>query len=280
MIDRREFVSSLLGLGALSTFGGVSSSASAHENRKFGVQLYTLRTIFQADPIATLQAVADIGFTEVEFGGGGYDAMDASMLREALDRFDLVAPSAHIGYDALLNNLDASIAMVRTLGADTVVLPIMADQYRNEASWNEALHTINRIAAEVQAAGLGFAYHNHDFEFTVRPGGVSLFDRLLRETDPSSVGIELDLYWATYAGEDVAGLIDSLAGRLYAFHVKDMLADRGMAAVGAGTIDFANLLNRPASAAVRHLYVENDRAPTPYLPDITASLATLRSLGL
>jgi hypothetical protein len=57
-----------------------------------------------------------------------------------------------------------------------------------------------------------------------------------------------------------------------------MRPDRSMAAVGAGTVDFAALFKLKGSAGVRHFYVENDQAPAPYLPDITTSFRTLRAL--
>src|SRR3546814_18417560 len=62
--------------------------------------------------------------------------------------------------------------------------------------------------------------------------------------------MELDLYWAVHAGADAAQLIDRLSTRLYAFHDKDMKKDKTMAAVGAGTIDFAALFKRPGASQV------------------------------
>ena len=267
----------LAGSGAAAALAFVPP-ASAAQLKAIGLQLYTVRDLFAKDPVATLEAVARIGYREVEFGGGGYEAMDPVLLRKTMDRLGLTAPSVHIGYDALLGRFDASLAMARALGATTVVLPYMTDEHRNEAGWAAALPNINRFAADLKKAGLGFAYHNHDFEFTARPGGVSLYDRLLRGTDPAIVKLELDLYWAAHAGEDLAALIGRLAPRLYAYHVKDMRADRSMTAVGQGTIDFAKLFALKGSAGVRHFYVENDQAPAPYLPDITTSFRTLRAL--
>ena len=246
--------------------------------KAIGLQLYTVRDLFAKDPVATLEAVARIGYREVEFGGGGYEAMDATMLRRAMDRLGLRAPSIHVGYDALLGDIEGTVARARTLGAGTVVLPYMTAEHRTLSGWSAALPKIARIGARLRTAGLGFAYHNHDFEFTETPGGVSLFDRLLAATDPRDVRIELDLFWAAFAGQDVGALIDRLGARLYAFHVKDMRADRTRAAVGQGTIDFAALFRRKGAAGVRHFYVENDRAPAPYLPDITTSFNTLRAL--
>lgn len=274
IVNRRHVLAGAGGIAAL----GVTGIAQAAQIKAVGIQLYTVRDLFQKDPVKTLGDIARIGYKEVEYGGGGYDAMDHKLLRRTTDRLGLKAPSVHVPYEALLASFDKQVEMAKTLGADTVILPYMIDKYRTEAGWNEALPNINRFATDLRKAGLGFAYHNHDFEFTVKPGGVSLYERLLRATDPALVKIELDLYWVGHAGEDVGGWIDRLGPRLYAYHVKDARADGSMTAVGAGKTDFAALFARRGSAGVRHFYVENDQAPAPYLPDITTSFRTLKAL--
>ncbi len=278
MLDRRTLLAGAGSATALAVMGRLVPAAHAAQIKAVGIQLYTVRDISQKDPAGTLAAIAKIGYREIEFGGGGYDTMDPAMLRRAMDEAGLRCPSLHIGYDALLGQFDKSVAMARALGAQTVVLPYMTDQHRTEAGWNAALPNFNKFARELKKAGFGFAYHNHDFEFTNKPGGVTLYDRFLKETDPALVKIELDLYWAKRAGQDLAALIDRLNTRLYSYHVKDMRADGSMAAVGTGTIDFAALFKRKASAGVHHFYVENDQAPAPYLPDITTSFKTLQTL--
>jgi sugar phosphate isomerase/epimerase len=277
MISRRNLMAGG-GAAALTLACAPIRPASAARIETIGLQLYTVREMFANDPVGTLEQVARIGYREVEFGGGGYDAMDPAMLRAAMDRLGLRAPSIHVGYDALLRQFDKSVAMAKTLGADTVVLPYMGTEHRNEQGWQAALPNFNRFAADLKETGLGFAYHNHDFEFTIRPGGTSLFERFLAATDPALVKVELDLYWAVFAGESPAALIERLAERLYAYHVKDLGADRKMAAVGEGTIDFAALFRLRGSGGVRHFYVENDQAPAPYIPDITTSFRTLSAM--
>ncbi|MEO7687891.1 MAG: sugar phosphate isomerase/epimerase [Sphingomonas sp.] len=277
ILNRRNL---LVGAGsaAVLALADLPVRAAAAQLKAIGIQLYTVRDIFAKDPVGTLKKIARIGYREVEYGGGGYDAMDHAMLRGTMDRLGLRAPSVHIGYDALLRKFDQSVTMAKALGADTVVLPYMTDEHRTEQGWQAALPNFNRFAADLKKAGLDFAYHNHNFEFTNKPGGTSLYDRFLKETDPALVKIELDLYWVAYAGEDPAALIDRLAGRIYAYHVKDMRADRAMAAVGQGTIDFSALFKLKGSAGVRHFYVENDQAPAPFLPDVTTSFQALRRL--
>jgi len=275
IISRRNL---LAGAGSVAAIGLAGQSASAVRLNAIGLQLYTVRDIFAKDPVGTLEKVARVGYREVEYGGGGYDAMDHAMLRKTMDRLGLRAPSVHVGYDLLLQKFDQSVTMAKTLGADTVVLPYMTDEHRTEQGWQAALPNFNRFATDLKKAGLGFAYHNHDFEFTNRPGGTSLYDRFLKETDPALVKTELDLYWAAHAGESLTALIERLSGRIYAYHVKDMRPDRSMTAVGKGTIDFAALFKLKGSDGVRHYYVENDQAPAPYIPDVTTSFQTLRAL--
>lgn len=278
MMNRRMLLGSAGAAAATTLFSPLMAPASAMQLKAIGLQLYTVRELFQKDPAATLEQVARIGYREVEFGGGGYLEMDPAMLRATTDRLGLRAPSVHVGYDALLRQFDRSVTIAKTLGADTIVLPFLSNEHRTEAGFATAMTNINRFAADLKTAGLGFAYHNHDFEFTNKPGGVSLFDRLVAGTDPALIKIELDIYWAAFAGESPAALIDRLRGRVYAYHVKDMRADRSMTAVGLGKIDFAALFKRKASAGVEHFYVENDQTPAPYLPDITTSFNTLRAL--
>src|SRR3546814_4613002 len=73
------------------------------------------------------------------------------------------------------------------------------------SDWSSDVCSSDRL----KKAGLGFAYHNHDFEFTMKPGGTSLFDTLIADADPALVQIELDLFWAVAAGEDPKAIIRS-----------------------------------------------------------------------
>jgi sugar phosphate isomerase/epimerase len=277
MIDRRSLLAGA-GAGAAFALFGAAGAAQAAKLGAIGLQLYTVRDVFEKDPVGTLEKIAKIGYREVEFGGGGYDKMDHALLRRTMDRLKLKAPSIHVPYPLLTDQFDAVVTMARTLGAETIVMPFLMPDQRAEAVFEGIAANLNTIGTKLRAAGFGFAYHNHDFEFLSQSRGVSLFERLMAVTDPAIVKFELDLYWAVRAGQDIPALVQRLAPRLYSFHVKDMKADRSMAAVGAGTIDFAAIFRLPGAAQVRHYYVENDQAPAPYFPDITQSFRTLRAL--
>lgn len=276
MISRRQWMAG--GAALATTLATGPLVASGLKPKPIGLQLYTVRELFSADPMGTLAKVAAIGYREVEYGGGGYDKMDHAALRKTMDRLGLVSPSIHVGYDALASDFDGAVKMAKTLGADTVVLPYMTEAHRNAEGWTAAVANFSRWAEALKKLGLDFAYHNHDFEFTVKPGGRSLFDTLVADTDPALVKLELDLFWAIAAGEDPKAIIKRLPGRIYAYHVKDRGPDGKMTSVGKGVIDFADIFTLNGIAGVKHFYVENDQSPAPYLPDIQTSFATLSRL--
>ena len=277
MLSRRQWLAGSAALATLAACAPVARGGAAAP-RPIGLQLYTVRELFSRDPHATLEQIAAIGYREVEYGGGGYDKMDHAALRATMDRLGLTSPSIHVGYEALAADLDGAVRMAKTLGADTIVLPWLTDAHRTAEGWRAALANFNPWAARLKEQGLGFAYHNHDFEFTVKHGGRSMFDALVAEADPELVGIELDLFWAVAAGEDPKAIIRRLPGRIYAYHVKDRTTDGKMTSVGEGTIDFADIFTLNEVAGVKHFYVENDQSPAPYLPDITTSFAALSRL--
>lgn len=276
MINRRQWMAG--GAALATTLAAGPLVARSFKSKPVGLQLYTVRELFSKDPMGTLEKVAGIGYREVEFGGGGYDKMDHAALRKTMDRLGLKSPSIHVGYEALAADFDGAVKMAKALGADTLVVPYMVDAHRNAAGWKAAVADFNRYAERLKKAGIGFAYHNHDFEFTVKPGGVSLFDMLIADADPALVKIELDLFWAIAAGEDPKAIIKRLPGRIYAYHVKDRTAEGKMTSVGKGVVDFADIFTLDGIAGVKHFYVENDQSPAPYLPDITTSFATLSKL--
>lgn len=276
MINRRQWMAGGAALGATLAAGPLM--AKSLKSKPIGIQLYTVRELFSKDPMGTLEKVAAIGYREVEYGGGGYDKMDHAALRKTMDRLGLTSPSIHVAYEALGSDFDGAAAMAKALGADTLVVPYMLDAHRNAEGWKAAVANFNRYAERLKKAGLGFAYHNHDFEFTLKPGGTSLFDTLIADADPALVRLELDLFWAVAAGEDPKAIIRRLPGRIYAYHVKDRTADGKMTSVGKGVIDFADIFTLNRTAGVKHFYVENDQSPAPYLPDIQTSFTTLSRL--
>ena len=231
---------------------------------RIGIQLYTLRSLMEKDVEATLAAVADIGYREVEFAGEF--GRTPARLRATLSRLDLSCPSRHVppefddGWDA---TLEASAALGNRY---VTVAWIPVEMRRSLDDWKRTAESFARAGEAARRAGLRFAYHNHDFEFAERAGRVP-FDVLLESTDPSLVAIELDLYWISKAGHDPLAYLARGAGtdRYKMVHVKDMDATpaRGMVDPGTGVLDFSRLLPAARAAGVEHYFVEHDHPGDP-----------------
>jgi sugar phosphate isomerase/epimerase len=195
-----------------------------------------------------------------------------------LDRHGLTAPSVHTGNsapDAWAKALDAA----HVIGHEYIVMPFIPVERRKTLDdWKRVAADFNRLAATAQAAGLQFAYHNHDFEFPLVEGRVP-YDVLLAETDPKLVQLEIDLYWMTKGGQDPLTYFARWPGRIPLVHVKDSLGppDNKMADVGAGTIDWKRIFARSAQGGIKHYFVEHDQPANP-LASITASCAYLKQL--
>ncbi len=241
--------------------------------RPIGIQLYTLRKPFAADPLGTLGRIRDIGYDAVEFAaplGSDFAGFAARMREIGLD-----CPSAHVGLTDMAEQPDAVLAMAKALGCRYLVMPyVMPDQ----RDWSSVISTLGAFAKRARAEGLRVAYHHHDFEFEA-VDGVRPFDRLVAETDPDFVDFELDVYWLRKGGEDPRAFIERMAGRVKLVHLKDMAPDGRMADVGAGTFDFSDLIQAADVAGAEHYFVEHDFPPVPWWPSVETSLAHLRTLG-
>jgi sugar phosphate isomerase/epimerase len=224
--------------------------------------LYTVRDETSHDFAGTLQRVAQIGYAGVEFAGyGNLTSLEMSAL---LAETKLKAVSTHLGLDALESpQLSASIRYCKDIDCSFIVLPFLSKEWRTQEGIRVLAPRLDAIGRQCQEYGITFAYHNHDFEFT-RVDGVFLLDYLLQATDPSLVKIELDVYWAAYAGVDPVSYLQVLADRVVLVHLKDMAADRSMTEVGKGILNIQQIC---AFAQARGLWgiVEHDYPQIPSL---------------
>jgi sugar phosphate isomerase/epimerase len=280
MIERRDFVRTM---GAVTLGQILQPRPPTPEPRApfrkidhVGLQLYTVRDEMKKDVEATIARVAATGYSEVEFAG--YFGKSPAEIRAMLDRHGLVAPSAHIGTiepDAWRQALDAA----HVIGHQYVVFPwIPVERRTGLDSYKKFAAEFNRAAEQARAAGLQFAYHNHDFEFAPVDGKLP-YDVLLTETDPKLVQMEMDLYWITKGGQDPLTYFARWPGRFPMVHVKDSKGppDNKMADVGAGKIDWKRIFAKEQQAGIKHFFVEHDQ-PGDAFASIRASCEYLKLL--
>jgi sugar phosphate isomerase/epimerase len=272
--NRRTFLGILGGVAAQAV---LPSFARAHRAMRPGVQLYTLRSALAQDFDATLARVAGIGYREVEFAG--YFNRTPADVRAVLAKHGLSAPSTHLSYGELQNNWSAAVERAVATGHAFVTIPSLPGNARRTLDdYRRVADAFNAGAAEARKAGLGFAYHNHQYEFAPLEGVVP-HALLLERTDPALVSFQLDVYWAYHAGVDPVQYVQQHGKRISMLHLKDSggAPQHAMRAVGSGVINFPRLLAEAQLAGVAHAFVEHDN-PTDAIASIEDSYRYLTQL--
>ncbi|PPK97487.1 sugar phosphate isomerase/epimerase [Kineococcus xinjiangensis] len=257
---------------------------------KLSVQLYSVREHYAADLGATLARLREIGFRHVEpFGLGALDPADAPAalrratdLRAALDAEGLAVSGTHAAVPA---DVDTLLAELDALGATTVFAPTpgMVAGFENEAF--AAATTVDafadrmlEVAEALRGNGIALGYHNHWWEWADLGDGTTGYDRFWNRVGDALVA-ELDVYWATAAGQDPARVLGMLGERAVSLHLKDGPArpDEPQLPLGQGRVDVEAAV---AATQARWHVAEIDSTDLDEFELLAGNAAALRERGL
>ena len=222
------------------------------------------------DPIGTLNELKAMGYEDFEAYGyddvnNSYYGYEASEFKKIIDDLGVTVTSGHYGFapyleksdDQLRRYTDKCIAAAKILNSNYITWPWIAPEQRTIDNFKLMGAKLNRIGAQVTKAGLGFAYHNHGFEFEDH-NGENGFDIIIAETDASFVKLQIDMYWVMHSSKYTpAELISKQPGRYVMWHIKDMdKISRDYTELGNGSIDYLTLLPDPLESGLEHYYIE------------------------
>ena len=255
-----------------------------------GIQLYTVGKPLAEDTPGTLKQLHEIGYREVESAGLGKHT--AKELRGLLDDAGLVCPSAHLQLTG--DKLEEQFEEAHTLGAHFAVSSVLrsfspefmkaarAAMQSNGATpmpkaepmglddFKKTAEKMNEVGKQAKAAGLQYAYHNHNFEFEKMPDGSPGYDVLIKETDPELVKFEIDCGWMVVAGGDPVAYFKKYPGRFRMLHIKDFKPVAGPttqlmgpgrpqgADLGTGFVDYGPIFAAGKAAGIEHIFVEQE----------------------
>src|SRR3954452_493901 len=217
----------LTAAGTLEAAALMAARPHAAAPARLGVQLYTVRDRVKTQARATLEAIAKIGYKELELIGPA----DLETLAPIARSLDLTPISTHIPAPLVTGNWDAwaDVARVtpaadRTLakaletaqshGLKYVVVSYLqpAERGTNAAAYEKFADQLNRAGETARAAGLTLGYHNHGVEVAPFPAGRRPLDVLLSRLDPSLAKLELDVFWVSITGTNPVELISKHKG--------------------------------------------------------------------
>lgn len=301
MSSRRIFMqqAGLIAAGLMLNPSDIFSRSRANTVTKIGIQLYTLRDQLTKDVKDTIQKVAKTGYDHVEtyYGYGGpkepatFWGLDPKALKALLAENKLTTHSGHYQLNDFLTRgngsdeaLKAQLEIAATLGQKYLVVPVPPMNLISKltgADFQFMATQLNKAGELAKKSGLKVGYHNHFWEFKQLPDVKGTgYDILLKETDPSLVVLELDIFWAEKSGIDPVALFKAHPGRFAMWHVKDidksaagkitgpgedekgmkdLMSEIKFAEVGTGTVDFKKIFANASEAGVKYAFVEQDQ---------------------
>ncbi|HTF28740.1 MAG TPA: TIM barrel protein, partial [Flavitalea sp.] len=187
--SRRKFIKqaglTITGTALLSNY----LMAAPKGQELLGVQLYSVRADMTKDPLGTLKQIAAMGYKNVEHANyinRKFYGYTASEFKKILNDLGLKMPSGHTvmgsqHWDAAKNDFADSwkwtVEDAATLGQMFVISPSLPNNMRK--SYDEllkAMEMFNKSGELCKKSGMKFGYHNHDFEFSEKLNGETLFD--------------------------------------------------------------------------------------------------------
>jgi len=267
-MNRRTFLQSF-GV-ASATLSALPALAKNNPRYKMGLQLFTIRDAMEKDLQGTLKQVSALGYQDTETYGFDpanitYYGLKAADFKDLIDEYNLTTTSGHYSIfeylhksdDELKTYLDKCIEGAQVLKQKYITWPWLPPDSRDMESFKILVKKLNVAGEHVTKSGLGFAYHNHDFEF-IDHNGEHGYELIMRETDPSTVKLQIDLYWAMHSSKLSPGeLFRKQPGRFVMWHIKDMdKTNRDYTELGNGSIDYTKILPDASLAGLQYYYLE------------------------
>ena len=205
-MKRRHFIKTALA-SSLASSAALQALALSKNNRyrkQIGIQLYTLRNQISEDPAATIKAVAEAGYFQVE----PYRSPHTEAMLQAAKDNGLAVNSTHFDWQSVTNPGKEGVApfakdleFANTHRISHLVVPYVHDYNRKTLDdYKRLAENCNKAALEAKAAGVQLSYHNHAFEFEPLQGKKTGYDVLISEFVPE-MKFEVDVFWVAVGGQ-------------------------------------------------------------------------------
>jgi sugar phosphate isomerase/epimerase len=285
-MNRRQFVTkSSQAAALLALFPSVSCASKMVSSNgiftDFGIQLWTLRDIINANPKDTISQIAKMGFTQIEsFEGekGIFWGMKPAEFKTFLDGEGLKIIGSHCNWK---ENLAQKAADVASIGGKYLACPWLGPQKSIE-DFKQYADAFNKAGEICKKEGITFAYHNHDYSFKELEGQIPQ-QVMMDLTDPELVKFEMDMYWVVTAGIDPVAYLTKYKNRFKMCHIKDRNKNATEAfdscTLGTGIIQYPELLKAAKANGMEYFIYEQEKYSTQgVLADAAASAAYLKQL--
>ena len=242
-----------------------------------GIQLYSIRDDMKTDPLGTLKQLSAMGYKNVEHANyvdRKFYGYDAKAFKKVLGDLGMKMPSGHTvlnkqHWDTTKNDFtnawkytveDAAVA-----GQEFVISPWLDASLRKNANDLKGfMDVFNKSGELCKKHGMKFGYHNHDFEFSEKLDDTTLYDLILKYTDPAVVVQQLDIGNLYNGGAVAIEVLKKNPSRFTSMHVKDEIkATSGnehyeSTVLGKGIVGVKEVLDFAKKNGTKHFIIEQE----------------------
>src|SRR5258708_24763551 len=236
-LSRRSFL-------ALSAILPWALKAYASTSLPIGLELYSVREALKLDLEGTVRAVAQLGYSSVEFYAPycAWTEAQTKQMRKLLDDLGVRCYSTHNDEKYFsAENINRARDMNLILGSKYMVMAY-SEPKSGLDGWKAIADELNASAEKLEPSGLKAGYHNHQAEWKPVEGQRPI-EILAKNTKPS-VMLRLEVGTCLEAGSDPVAWIRANAGRIHSLHLKDWSPDPAIgykALFGEGNADWKNI---------------------------------------
>lgn len=263
-------------------------------SKSFGLQIYSLQQELYNDLPARLKEVKAMGYEKLElagYGKGKIGKVDMMEFKKMVEDAGLKIVSSHVNPSVegvpfvreytkeltpkIMECWKATAADHAKLGCKYLIQPMMPS-IENHDDAKLVCDVFNQAADVIKAEGIatGFGYHNHNMEFNrvateeqkaklkgnpfaaFMKVGDQIYDLMLRDTDPSKVYFEMDVYWTVMGQNDPVEYLQKHANRIKVLHIKDR------AVFGqSGMMNFEMIFKQMYANGIQDYFVELEKMP-------------------
>jgi len=232
--SRRTFLKkSAIALAGAAVFSN-ELFAAQKAKQLTGIQLYSIRKDMEKDPLGTLKQLAAMGYKHVEhasYVNRKFYGYTPTEFKKVLDDLGMTMPSGHTVMskqhwdDSKKDFADAwkyTVEDAAVVGQEFVISPWLDESLRkNYDDMVKYMEVFNKSGELCKKSGMKFGYHNHDFEFSQKLNDQTVYDIILKNTDPNLVIQQLDIGNLYNGGAKAIDIVKQYPGRFQSMHVKD-----------------------------------------------------------
>jgi sugar phosphate isomerase/epimerase len=277
-ISRRSFL-------AAAAATPLALAAPAAKNIPIGIELYSVRDEMTKDTMATVRAIARMGYEVVEFYGPYYAWTPefTKDIRKLMDDTGIRCNSTHNDAKNFRpEGLQKAIDYNKTLGAKFVVMASSGNVTTLDG-WKGVGDTLTSAMEKLRPAGLRAGYHNHQAEFKLVEGKRPI--EVIAANTPKDVMLQLDVGTCVEVGSDPVAWIKANPDRINCLHLKDWAPgtaaeDKGYRVLfGEGAAPWRDIFTAAEkTGGVEYYLIEQEGSRYPSLETAQRCLATYKKM--